>query len=197
MRWRALLVVLVVLPLAACLDMDLTLKPDGAVAGTISWTSTSKLPEQGARALLAHKDVTIKKLELKDVDVPSPGIFGTKTTPGQRVTAEVEAPNAAALVAIPLLKSLGASAVVATPEADKRTLTVRAARNEALGSIPDTESVVRLHLPGPVTQTTAEASGNDVTWKVPAADFKKKPSVEMSVSYTVPNPPAATPPANP
>jgi hypothetical protein len=43
--------------------------------------------------------------------------------------------------------------------------------------------VVRLHFPGPVAETSAKATGNDVTWTVPASEFREKPAVERSVVY--------------
>ena len=183
MHWRRLLAILpLLLFLNACLETDLALKADGSLAGKISWTSTAKLPEQGARALLAADDVTIKSIELKDVDIPAAKAGGTPTK-AQRITAEVEAKTIAALTSVALLKSLGVTASTAAAEASKHTLTVKAARNDRIGKTPDTESVIRLHMPGPVLQTSATSQGDEVTWKVPAADFQKKPSVELTVTY--------------
>jgi hypothetical protein len=60
---------------------------------------------------------------------------------------------------------------------------VKAAKNERIGKIPDTESVIRLHLPGRWQKTSATSKGDEVTWKVPGADFRSKPSVELTVTY--------------
>jgi hypothetical protein len=182
MHWRRLLAILpVVVFLSACLETDLTLKPDGSVAGKISWMSASKLPEAGARALLTAENVTIKQLEVKDVDIP-PAKPGGTPTKGQRVTADVEAKSAEALTKTPLMQSLGVSLATATPEPSKHSLTIKAAKNERVGKILDTESTIRLHLPGPVEKTSATSKGDEVTWKVPAADFRSKP-VELTVTY--------------
>ena len=182
MHWRRLLAFLPVLFLSACLETDLTLKADGSVAGKISWTSASKRPEQGARALLAGDNVTIKAIELKDVDIP-PAKAGGTPTKGQRVNADIEAKTVAALTNVALFKSLGVTVTTAAPEASKHTVMIKAAKNDRIGKIPDTESVIRVHFPGPVQETSATAKGDEVTWKVPAADFQKKPSVELTVTY--------------
>ena len=179
---RVLALLLPVLFVSACLETDLTLKADGSVTGKISWTSASKLPEPGARALLAADDVTIKSIELKDVDIP-PAKAGGTPTKGQRVNAEIEAKTVAALTSVALFKSLGVTVTTTAPEASKHTVTVKAAKNDRIGKIPDTESLIRVHFPGPVEKTSATAKGDEVTWKVPAADFQKKPSVELTVTY--------------
>jgi hypothetical protein len=182
MHWRRLLLLLPVLVLSACLETDLTLKADGSVAGKISWTSVSKLPEAGARALLAAENVTIKQLELKDVDIP-PAKDGGTPAHGQRVTAEIEAKSVEALTRIALLQSLGVSVTKATPEPSKHSLTIKAAKNDRIGKMPDSDSTIRLHLPGPVDKTSATAKGDEVTWTVPAADFRSKPNVELTLTY--------------
>jgi hypothetical protein len=178
MHWRSILTLVALVPLAACLETDLTLRPDGAVTGTIGWVSSTGVPEAAARSLLTADGVTIKKLELKDP---------TGTPPkSKRISAEIEAKSPAALAAMPLLKSLNVTATLADPADGKRKLTVRAAKSDRLGDLPDTDSVVRLHLPGTVAESSAKSSGNDVTWTVPASEFKSKGSVELTVVYAAP-----------
>jgi hypothetical protein len=183
MQWRTLLTVLLVLPLAACLEADLTLRSDGSVAGTISWTATAGLPEQAARTLLTNTDVTIKKVELKDTETP-PAKAGGTPTKARRVTAEIEAKSVAALTGIPLMKGLAVTAALGNPDAGKRTLTVRVANpGDRLGRIAETDNTVRLHLPGAVAETSAKADGNDVTWSIPSSEYRAKPAVELSVVF--------------
>jgi len=180
MHWRTWLSLLMALPLAACLETNLTLRPDGSVAGTISWTPSGKLPEAGVRAVLTAEGVTIKRVEV--VDLPADKTGGKPARP-QRVTADVEATSVKALIAVPLFRTLSTSADLGKPEGGKRKLTVRAANSEGVGPIPDTDDVIRLHLPGPVAETSAKASGNDVTWTIPGSEFKSKKFVELSVVY--------------
>ena len=179
---------MLVLPLAACLETNLTIRPDGAVAGTISWTPSAKTPEGGVRAVLTADGVTVKRVEL--TDIPPDKAVGVPPRL-QRVTADVEATSVKALIAVPLFRTLAVSADLAKPEGGKQKLTVRAANSEGVGKIPDTDNVVRLHLPGPVAETSAKASGSDVTWTIPASEFRTKKTVELSVVYAV----EAAPPA--
>jgi hypothetical protein len=183
MHSRTWLTVLAVLPLVGCLETDLTIRTDGSVAGTITWLAAADLPEAAAKTLLTNEGVTIKKLELKDTEVPAAKGGGTPTK-RRRVTAEVEAKSLEVLAAVPLLKALAVSAALGAPDAGKRALTVRAAApGERLGTVPQTDNVIRLHFPGPVAETSAKATGNDVTWTVTAREFKEKPSVALSVVY--------------
>jgi hypothetical protein len=181
---------LVVLPLSACLETDLTIRPDGSTAGTISWLAAADLPEAAARTLLTYEGVTIKKLELKDTETP-PAKAGGKPAKARRVTAEIEAKSVEALAGVPLLKALTVSATLGKPDAGSRTLTVHAANTGDRLTIPSTDNVIRLHFPGPVAKTSATATGNDVTWTVPASAFTAKPGVDLSVVYAEAAAPAA------
>jgi hypothetical protein len=186
MHTRIWLALLLVLPLVACLETDLTLRPDGSVAGTISWTPGAKTTEAAARKLLTADGITIKRVEL--TDIPADKAVG-KPPRLQRVTADVEATSVKALSAAPLLKTLSVSAELGKPEGGKQKLTVRAAHNQSVGPVPDDDNVVRLHLPGAVAETSAKASGSDVTWTIPGGEFKSKKSVELSVVYAAGAPP--------
>ena len=169
-----------VLPLAACLETDLTLKPDGSVSGTVSWMPSKKLPEGGVKAVLDSPGVTVKRVELADL----PEKDGRPPVRPQRVTAHVEATSVKTLITAPLFRVLQVSADLGQPEGGKRKLTVRASSSEGVGPVPETDNVVRLHLPGPVAETSAKATGNDVTWTIPGKEFTTKKAVELSVVYT-------------
>jgi len=190
MHWRTWISPLVVLPLIACLETDLTIRADGSTTGTISWTAAADLPEKAARALLAHDGVTIKKLDLKDTETPAAKAGGTPSK-ARRVTAEIEAKSVETLAAIPLLKALTVSATLGKPDAGNRTLTVHAAKPGDRLTIPSTDNVIRLHFPGPVAKTSATATGNDVTWTIPASTFTEEPGVDLSVLYAEAAAPAA------
>jgi hypothetical protein len=185
MHRRMWLALLMVLPLAGCLETDLTLRADGSVAGTISWTPAEKMPEAGVRAVLAAQGVTVKRVEL--TDIPADKAVGTPPRL-HRVTADVEATSVKALTATPLFKGLSVSAELGKVEGGKQKLTVQAA-GKSVASVPDSDNVVRLHLPGAVAETSAKASGSDVTWTIPAKEFKTKKSVELSVVYAAESPP--------
>jgi hypothetical protein len=189
---RSWLTLLLALPLAACLETDLTLRADGSVTGTISWLGAADLPEAAARALLAHQGITIKRVDLKDAEIP-PAKEGGAPKKARRVTAEIEATDLAALTGAPLLAGLNTSATLGKPDAGKRTLTVRASSSSHVGPPLTTDSVIRLHFPGPVAETSAKASGSEVTWTVPARDFQEKPSVDLSVVYATDGAPPPAP----
>ena len=192
MPWRAWLTLLLALPLAACLETDLTLRADGSITGTISWLAAADMPEAAARALLAHEGITIKRVELKDTEVPA-ATQGGAAKKARRVTAEIEATSLVALTGAPLLTALNTSATLGKPDAGKRTLTVRASKSDRLGPPRTTDNVIRLHFPGPVTETSAKASGSEVTWTVPAREFQEKPSVDLSVVYATEGAPPPAP----
>src|SRR5262245_20556630 len=94
MHWRAWPPLLLVLPLAACLETNLTIRSDGAVAGTISWTPSAKMPEGAVRTVLTADGVTVKRVEL--TDIPPDKAVGVPPRL-QRITADVEATSLKAL----------------------------------------------------------------------------------------------------
>lgn len=178
MSWRACLTALLALPVAACLDTDLTLRPDGAVAGTISWDSADPMAEAGARALFKAEGVTVKRVE-----TPAPAAADAKQAPLHRITVEVEATSVETLAMAPLFRGLFVTASLGKVEKGKRTLTVSVAKPKDPSKVPGSDNVIKLHFPGPVAETSGTATGNDVTWTVPAVDYKQKPSVDLKVVY--------------
>ena len=172
MHARIWLVALAVLPLVACLDADLTLHADGSVAGTIAWDTTKPLPEAAARSLLTANGVTVKRIETSPAGAAKP-----------HVKAEVEAKSIDALASTGLLKALAVTAKLQDAKDGKRVLTVQAAKpKNPSESSEGTPNVIKLHLPGPVAETSAVSEGNDVTWTVKSSDLAGK-SVELKVTY--------------
>jgi hypothetical protein len=196
---RSWLTALLVLPLAACFETDLTIRPDGAVAGTITWDSADPMPEAGARALFKAEGITVKRVEApaKAAADAKPADGATaksdaKTSARHRITVEVEATSVETLATAPLFRGLFVTASLGKVENGKRTLAVSVAKPKDPSKVPATDNVITLRFPGPVAETSGVAKGNDVTWTVPAADYKQKPSVDLKVVYAAePAAPAA------
>jgi hypothetical protein len=173
---------MLLLPLTACVETDLTLRADGTVAGTISWNTNAGTTAEQARGLFKATGITVKRAEVNQPDAATKEP-GAPVAP-RRGTVEIEAVNAEALAAAPLFKALGVKAVAADEADGSRTLTVSASNKARIPPVkPPSDSVIRLHLPGSVAKTSASAAGRDVTWTIPSPDYFGKPSVDLSVTY--------------
>jgi len=176
------------LSLSACVETEMTLAPDDSVSGTLSWDAGPVDTEEKARKLLTADGVTVKKIEFKDAE----RTVGGKTKKVRRATAEIAAKKVAQLAAIPLFEPLAVQIALGKPADGKRTLTVSATdKTTAKNATDPTDNVVRVTLPGAVSDTSAKAEGNTVTWKFSSEEYFAKDKVEMRATYAVPEKPAA------
>jgi hypothetical protein len=182
MRIRHVLTpVLLVLSLAACLEVDLKVAADGSAKGTMAWDAGSAT-EAEAKKLVTAEGVTVKSVQFKDIERKP--VSGGAAKKVRRVTAELEATKLTALNAIPLFKPLGVTITLGEADKGARKLTIVAKdQTETTAATDNTDNVVKLAFPGKVTETSAKADGNAVTWTFTANEYFSKPSVDLSVVY--------------
>jgi len=169
--------VLLVLSLAACLEVEMTVGADGSATGTMAWDAGTST-EAEAKTLLAAEGVTVKSVQFKEIERKT---SGNKV---RRAIADIEVKKITALSAIPLFKPLAVTIALVDPEKGTRKLTV-SAKNETdtTAATENTDNVIKLTFPGKVAETSAKADGNAVTWTFTANDYFSKPKVDLSVVY--------------
>ena len=173
--------VLLVLSLAACLEVDMTVGADGSVKGTMAWDA-GPATEPEVRKLLAAEGVTVKSVEFKEIERKPTGGGAAKKV--RRAIADLEATKNPDLNKIPRYKPLAVVIALADPDKGTRKLTVKATdKTETTAATENTDNVIKLKFPGKVAETSAKADGDTVTWAFPANDYFAKPSVDLSVVY--------------
>jgi hypothetical protein len=171
---------------AGCITADGTIEPGGAARLTLSFpTVATPQEDKAARALVTAPDVTIESLTISDAAAGERG--------PRRATAKLAAKSVAPLAQVPLLRALGATVVHDAKPAGGGTVKVEL-RNATPGKKDDPQVVemmkyeasLRLHVPGPVLETSATAKDGAVEWRFPSGDWTAGKSLALTVAYGAP-----------
>jgi hypothetical protein len=169
--------------LAGCITADGTLQQDGAATLTLTFpTAATKESDGPARALVSAPDVTIDALTITDA---APGERGPR-----RATAKLSTKKAATFDTVPLLRVIGTT-IVHEPKKDGGGSFSLKVHNPK-GTKPDDPSVaimekfpvsVRLHMPGPIVETSGTVKDGAVEWTFPASDWTVGKSLTLTITY--------------
>jgi len=176
----SVLLVLTLAILSGCLTADGTVTADGGATLKLTYPTVATTDaDKPARDAVSAPGVSIESLTIVDAATSEKG--------PRRATATLATADVSKLSQVPLLAGLGAI-ITRKPAPDggaALTVTFRplAAKKKQVDEYAAHTVTVRLHLPGPVTETSGTKTEDGVKWSFPASDWAGGKLQPLSVAY--------------